>query len=208
MSGGATGGAGRSARVDPRAWLAAGRTQTSRHCHDAGVVLRDLAVLLADGGDALSHLAVLRQQSELFGPVASTATAWRVVEQVALDPGGLAGLHAGRAHARAAAWRAGAHADGLRVVDVDGTLLDAHSDKQGAAGTYKHGFGFYQLVCYLDRGDGTGEALAGILRPGNAGSNTATTTSRWSTWRWRSFPGPHATSPSWSAPALAAPPTR
>jgi hypothetical protein len=56
---------------------------------------------------------------------------------------------------------------------VDGTLVDAHSDKQGAAGTYKGGFGFYPLVCYLDRGDGAGEALAGILRPGNAGSNTA-----------------------------------
>jgi DDE family transposase len=58
------------------------------------------------------------------------------------------------------------------VVDVDGTLLDAHSPKQGAAGTYKHGYGFYPLVAYLDRGDGTGEPLAGILRPGNAGSNT------------------------------------
>ena len=56
---------------------------------------------------------------------------------------------------------------------MDGTLLDAHSDKQGAAVTYKGGFGFYPLVCFLDRQDGTGEALAGILRPGNAGSNTA-----------------------------------
>jgi hypothetical protein len=56
---------------------------------------------------------------------------------------------------------------------VDGTLLDAHSPKQGAAGTYKGGFGFYPLVAYLDRSGGTGEALAGILRPGNAGSNTA-----------------------------------
>jgi len=151
----------------------AGRTQTSRHRHGAGVVLRDLAVLLADGGDCLSDLAVLREQPELFGPVASTPTAWRMIEQVACDPDGLAGLRAGRAHARAAAWRAGAHADGLLVVDVDGTLVDAHSDKQGAAGTYKGGFGFYPLVAYLDRGDGSGEALAGILRPGNAGSNTA-----------------------------------
>jgi hypothetical protein len=151
----------------------AGRTQTSRHRHGAGAVLRDLAVLLADGGDCLSDLAVLREQPELFGPVASTPTAWRMIEQVACDPDGLAGLRAGRAHARAAAWRAGAHADGLLVVDVDGTLVDAHSDKQGAAGTYKGGFGFYPLVAYLDRGDGGGEALAGILRPGNAGSNTA-----------------------------------
>jgi hypothetical protein len=151
----------------------AGRGQTPRHRHHAGAVLRDLAVMLADGGDALSDLAVLRDQPELFGPVASTPTAWRVVEQVARDPDGLAGLRAARAHARAAAWRAGAHVEGLLVIDVDGTLLDAHSPKQGAAGTYKGGFGFYPLVCFLDRGDGTGEPLAGILRPGNAGSNTA-----------------------------------
>jgi hypothetical protein len=151
----------------------AGRTQTSRHRYGAGQVLRDLAVLLADGGDCLSDLAALRDQPELFGPVASTPTAWRVIEQVARDLDGLAGLRAARAHARAAAWRAGAHAEGLLVVDVDGTLLEAHSDKQGAAGTYKGGFGFYPLLAYLDRGDGTGEALAGILRPGNAGSNTA-----------------------------------
>jgi hypothetical protein len=131
-------------------------------------------VLLADGGDCLSDLAALRDQPELFGEVASTATAWRVVEQVAGDELGLAGIRAARAHARGRAWTAGAHPDAdLLVVDVDGTLLDAHSDKQGAAGTYKHGYGFYPLVAFLDRGDGSGEALSGILRPGNAGSNTA-----------------------------------
>jgi Transposase DDE domain group 1 len=78
-----------------------------------------------------------------------------------------------RAHARGRAWRAGAGVDGLLCIDVDGTLVTAHSDKQGAAGTYKGRFGFYPLVCFLDRGDGTGEALSGTLRPGNAGSNTA-----------------------------------
>jgi hypothetical protein len=151
----------------------AGRGQTRRHHHQAAAVLRDLAVMLADGGDCLSDLAVLRNQPELFGSVASTATAWRVVEQVARDGAGIAGLRAARAHARGRAWQAGAHADGLLLVDVDGTLVTAHADKQGAAGTYKGGFGFYPLVCFLDRGDGVGEALAGILRPGNAGSNTA-----------------------------------
>jgi len=152
----------------------AGQTKTHRHRHQAGRVLRDLAVLLADGGDCLSDLAALRDQPELFDSVASTATAWRVVEQVAGDELGLAGIRAARAHARGRAWTAGAHPDAdLLVVDVDGTLLDAHSDKQGAAGTYKHGYGFYPLVAFLDRGDGTGEALAGLLRPGNAGSNTA-----------------------------------
>ena len=153
----------------------AGRGQTPRRRHDVGAVLRDLAVMLADGGDCLSDLAVLRDQPELFGSVASTATAWRVVEQVARDDLGIAGLRAARAQARRRAWQAGAHpdADGLLLVDVDGTLLDAHSPKQGAAGTYKGGYGFYPLVCFLDRQDGTGEALAGLLRPGNAGSNTA-----------------------------------
>jgi hypothetical protein len=59
---------------------------------------------------------------------------------------------------------------GLVCVDVDATLVTAHSDKQDAAGTFKGGFGFHPLVGYLDRQDGTGEALAGVLRPGNAGS--------------------------------------
>ncbi|HEX8928862.1 MAG TPA: transposase, partial [Actinomycetota bacterium] len=101
----------------------AGPGQTPRHRHDAGAVLRDLAVMLADGGDCLSDLAVLRDQPGLFGPVASTATAWRVIEQVASDELGLAGLRAARAQARARARQAGAHADGLLLVDVDGTLL-------------------------------------------------------------------------------------
>jgi hypothetical protein len=151
----------------------AGRGQTARHRHDAGRVLRDLAVLLADGGDCLSDLRVLRNQPELSGEVASTATAWRVIEQVASDELGMAGLCAAHSQARSRAWAAGAGVDGLLVIDVDGTLVDAHSEKEGAAGTDKGGFGFYPLLAFLDRGDGTGEALAGILRPGNAGSNTA-----------------------------------
>jgi hypothetical protein len=151
----------------------AGRGQTPRHRHDAGRVLCDLAVLLADGGDCLSDLRVLRNQPELSGEVASTATAWRVIEQVASDELGMAGLRAAHSQARSRAWAAGAGVDGLLVIDVDGTLVDAHSEKEGAAGTYKGGFGFYPLLAFLDRGDGTGEALAGILRPGNAGSNTA-----------------------------------
>ena len=152
----------------------ADRSKTGRHRHATGRVLRDLAVMLADGGDCLSDLAVLRDQPELFGAVASTPTAWRVVEQVASDELGLAGLRAARVQARARAWRVGAWPEvDLLLVDIDGTLLDAHSDKQGAAGTYKGGFGFYPLLAFLDRQDGTGEALAGLLRPGNAGSNTA-----------------------------------
>jgi hypothetical protein len=125
---------------------------------------------LADGGDCLSDLAALRDQPELFGPVASTPTAWRVLERVATDPDGLARLRAVRAHDRARAWAAGAHPDvELLVVDADATLVLAHSDlKEGAAGTYKHSFGFHPLLAYLDRGQAPGEPLAGLLRPGNA----------------------------------------
>jgi hypothetical protein len=56
------------------------------------------------------------------------------------------------------------------TLDIDATLVASHSDKELASGTYKGGFGFHPLCCYLDETD---EALAAILRPGNAGSNTA-----------------------------------
>ena len=128
--------------------------------------------MLADGGDCLSDLAALRDQPELFGQVASIPTAWRVLERVATDPDGLARLRAARAHARARAWAAGAHPDiELLIVDADATLVLAHSDaKQGAAGTYKHTFGFAPLLAYLDRGKAPGEPWPGSAarqrRPG------------------------------------------
>jgi hypothetical protein len=143
--------------------------------HPNAAVLRDLAVMLADGGDCLSDLAALRDQPELFGPVASTPTAWRVLERTASDPDGLARLRAARAHARGRAWAAGGHPNvEVLVVDADATLVLSHSDaKQGAAGTYKHSFGFAPLLAYLDRGQAPGEALAGLLRPGNAAAGAA-----------------------------------
>jgi hypothetical protein len=150
------------------------RGQPGRARHRSGKVLTDLAVMLADGGDCLSDLAGLRDHPGLFGPVASTPTAWRVVERLARGgERGLAGLRLSRAQARRRAWQAGAWVDGLLAIDLDATLVTAHSDKQGAAGTYKHTFGFHPLAAWLDRGDGTGEPLAAILRPGNAAANTA-----------------------------------
>jgi hypothetical protein len=141
-----------------------------RRRHPDAAVLRDLAVLLADGGDCLSDLAVLRDQPGLFGPVASTPTAWRIIERAARDPDGLARLRAARAHARARAWAVGGDPDvELLIIDADATLVLAQTDaKEGAAGTYKHSFGFAPLLAYLDRGAAPGEPLAGILRPGNA----------------------------------------
>jgi hypothetical protein len=152
-------------------WQQAG----GRRRHADAAVLRDLAVVLADGGACLSDLAALRDQPALFGPVASTATAWRVVERTASDPDGLARLRAARAHARARAWTVGGDPDvELLIIDADATLVLAQTDaKEGAAGTYKHTFGFAPLLAYLDRGPAPGEPLAGLLRPGNAPAGAA-----------------------------------
>jgi Transposase DDE domain group 1 len=142
--------------------------------HLPGRVLADLAVAIADGGDCLTHLAVLRDQGKLFGQVASEPTAWRAVERV--DEVHLARLRQVRAAARERAWAAGAGPDlaaGL-VIDLDATITIAHSDKQNAAATWKRTYGFHPLLAYLDRPEVSGgEALAGLLRPGNAGANTA-----------------------------------
>ena len=142
-------------------------TKQRQRGHDRGHVLADLAVMIADGGDTISDLAVLRDQPDLFGNVASTPTAWRTLE--AIDAECLARIAVARAAARKKVWAAGAD-PGFYVIDFDATLICSHSDKQGAAPTYKRGFGHHPLLAFLDA---TGEALGGILRPGNAGSNTA-----------------------------------
>jgi hypothetical protein len=137
--------------------------------HSPGRVIRDLAVMLADGGDALCDLGAVREQEALFGPVASDSTAYRLIERIAADPDALEALRGARGEARSRAWRRGARPR-LIEIDLDATLLVAHSDKDGAAGNYKGGFGFHPMLAYLD---GSEEALAGLLRPGNASANTA-----------------------------------
>ena len=142
-----------------------------RRRHDPGRVLVDLAVTIAGGGDALSNLVTLRHQPQVFGAVASVPTAFRVVD--AVDGELLAAIRVARAEVRRAVWAAGLNpvtTDGYVTLDFDATLLDAHSDKERAAPTYKKGYGFHPLGCWLDN---TSEALAAILRPGNAGANTA-----------------------------------
>lgn len=139
--------------------------------HDPGRVLLDVALTLADGGDCLSDLSVLRDQPSLFGAVASTPTASRVVDSV--DGDRLAAIRAARAEARARAWEAGLSPlseHGPLILDIDATLLHAHSEKNGAGPTYKHGFGFHPMTCFCDA---TGEALAMVLRPGNAHAHSA-----------------------------------
>jgi hypothetical protein len=137
--------------------------------HDPGRVVRDLAVMLADGGDCLADLRAVADQAALFGEVASTSTAFRAIDAIASDPGGLERLRAAHARARARAWKLGLAPERV-TIDLDATLVSAHSDKEGAAGTFKGGFGFHPMLAYADE---TGEALAGELRPGNAGANTA-----------------------------------
>jgi hypothetical protein len=142
--------------------------------HAPGRVFTDLAVAVADGADAISGISVLADRQELFGPVASMPTTWRLLDRI--DEEHLPRVRAARARARERAWAAGAGPDleqGL-CLDFDATITIAHSEKQNAAATWKKTFGFHPLLCFLDRPDiAGGEALAGVLRPGNAGSNTA-----------------------------------
>lgn len=142
--------------------------------HAPGRVFTDLAVAIADGADAVSGIAVLRDREELFGPVASMPTAWRVLDRV--DEHHLDAVRRARAAAREQAWAAGAGPgpDSELRIDFDATVVVAHSEKENAAATWKKTFGFHPLLAFLDRPDiAGGEALAGLLRAGNAGSNTA-----------------------------------
>jgi len=150
--------------------------------HDPGKIVLDLAISLAIGGDCLADIAQLRAHPEVFGPVASDPTVSRCIDTLATDvKAALAAIHTARATARARAWAtAGEHApdramDAARplVIDVDATLVTAHSEKECAAPTFKRGFGFHPLWVFLDHGaEGTGEPLSVLLRAGNAGSNT------------------------------------
>jgi hypothetical protein len=140
-----------------------------RRGHDPGRVICDLAVMLADGGECVSDLGAVRDQQALFGPVASDSTAFRVIDRIASQPGLLDALRAAHARARERFWEL--HGAPERVtIDVDATLIAVHSEKEQAAGNYKGGYGFHPLQAYADE---TREALGGLLRPGNAGANTA-----------------------------------
>lgn len=146
-----------------------------RHgAHDPGRVVRDLAVMLASGGSHLADLRAVRDQEPLFGAVASDATAWRAVAAIGCDPELMGALRTARRVAREGAWDAGAEPEGPLFIDLDPTLIEAASEKEGAAPTFKKGFGFHPMLAFLDRpGDPCGgEPLAGLLRPGNAGANT------------------------------------
>lgn len=138
------------------------------HTHDPGVVLTHLAVAIADGGDCLADMASVGEGARLFGNVASVPTAWRAVDAVASVE--LRRIARAVATSRERIWKAAPPGESL-VLDFDATLVASHSEnKEDAAPTYKGGFGFHPLGVWCDT---TGEPLAAMLRPGNAGSNDA-----------------------------------
>ncbi len=135
-------------------------TRRRRSEHDPGVVLRDLVVMLADGGECLADIGASRDQPDLHGNVCSDSTAFRVIDSI--DEQGLDRLRGAVALARARAWKLGARpqrreasdseqsAGELTVLDIDATLTSAHSAKEQAHGNFKGGYGHHPLLCYLD----------------------------------------------------------
>ncbi|UUZ46410.1 IS1380 family transposase [Janibacter limosus] len=146
--------------------------------HDRGRVLVDVAVMLADGGEAISDIDVLRHQSGVLGPVASPPTVWRTPDEV--TPARLRKIATARARVRRHVWAqlprgvpaskvAGTDPADVIVLDVDATVVIAHSEKENAAATFKRTFGYHPIGVWCDN---TSEFLAAKLRAGNAGSNT------------------------------------
>ena len=151
------------------AGLSAAMAGVPQRRHDPGCTLAQVVLALADGATCLSDLAALRAQPTMFGAVGSEATVWRTFDHVGSVE--LRGIAAARAGARERAWAAGAGPAGDEViVDIDSTIIRTKTDKQDAAPTYKRTFGHHPLLAMCAETD---EVLAGILRPGNAGANTA-----------------------------------
>jgi hypothetical protein len=183
-----------------------------RPVHDRGRVLSDAAVCIADGGRVLSDLATLRDQAELFGPVASDPTLWRALEEI--GDAQRARIATARARTRRRVWTLIAARHGRippsRVADIDlgktvvirldATIQIAHSDRQGAAGTFKGTYGHHPLTAWCDN---TCESLAFRLRRAAPDPTPHPTTSRRSTRRSPRSPtrtGGICWSP-WTAPA-------
>ncbi|MFL4901690.1 IS1380 family transposase [Streptomyces sp. MMS24-I2-30] len=150
-----------------------------RAVHDPGKILVDLALATALGGDCLADVAMLRAEPAVFGSVASDPTVSRLVDTLAAAGSrALAAIRAARSEVRDGVWQLAGpeapHADGQVIVDIDGVLVLAHSDKEDATRTWKKTYGHHPLMAFVDHGrGGTGEPVAGLLRPGRAGSNTA-----------------------------------
>jgi hypothetical protein len=151
---------------------------------DRGTVLVSMAAAIALGATSMSDIALLAHLAPLLGAAPSGPTARRALD-LAGGPRMLDRIARARAKARAHAWAlvagtaagfpwpviAGKPLTGWVVIDMDATLVTASSDKEGAAPTWKKGYGFHPLGAWCRN---TRECLAMKLRPGNAGSNTFT----------------------------------
>ena len=136
--------------------------------HDRGRALVQAAMMVAGGGTSLADMAALRDQDSVFGAVPSDSTLWRIFNN---ELGAhLDAITEAITSVRDKLWDG---RPGGVTIDIDATLTDVHSEnKQGTAPTYKRGYGFHPMLAFGDR-DGIAEPLAALLRPGNAGSNTA-----------------------------------
>lgn len=143
--------------------------------HDPGKIVLDLAVMVALGGDCAADVALLRGEPGVFGVVASDPTVSRMITVLAADaPKALPAIASARAAAGEHSPDHAITAETPLTIDLDATLLDAHSEKECAAPTFKKGYGFHPLLAFADHGgNGTGEPLAQLLRAGNASANTA-----------------------------------
>ena len=140
--------------------------------HARGTVLTHVMLMLAGGGEACTDIGYLAGQARLFGPVASASTVWRTFAQS--DAATLERVQSRFASVRRDVWARSAATTGTGpvVLDIDGSLIEIHTEsKTGTGPTYKGGYGFHPLFCFADA---TGEMLAAKLRPGNAGANTVT----------------------------------
>lgn len=150
-----------------------------RAVHDPGKILLDMALAVALGGDCLADVGMLRAEPAVFGSVASDPTVSRLVDTLAAaGTKALDAIRTARADVREYVWQLARNQapdkDGQVIVDLDGVLVLAHSEKQDAAATWKRTYGHHPLMGFVDHGSGgTGEPVAALLRPGNAGSNTA-----------------------------------
>lgn len=152
--------------------------------HRPGRIISSLALMLAGGGEHVSDLDTLRDSPELFGTVASNPTVSRFVKGVteqpeAFDHGFSTLMRVTRERVWAAAGKRNPALNATKhdplILDIDGTLVTSHSDKELAAGDYKGGFGYGPIVVSCDycKGNGTGEVLVAMMRAGNRAANTA-----------------------------------
>jgi hypothetical protein len=138
--------------------------------HDRGKVLVQMALVLAGGGESCLDIEHLRIGTDLFGSVPSDTTVARTFHEI--TPSVRQSINEERAKVRSEIWRRSSATAGSApvVLDIDASLVEIHSEnKEETAPTFKGGFGFHPMFCFADA---TGETLAALLRPGNAGANT------------------------------------